>query len=1029
MAICVKLQTFESVLDVTSTTHEDIIVVRIQMSKFAVRVILGYAPQETEPVELREHFFTELEIEVQNCKFADEVPLVMGDMNAKIESGEGEITALTSNGKLLLELIKNQEIDVLNFHESCVGKWTHVIRTTGSSSVLDYILSDKVISNAAEEILIDEECLFCPFSITKRKNKQHQQFSDHNAIILNLEIPHEKKKQNYVPKSWRLTKDGLEKFKQLTSCGFDDVHQGNVQEKYHHLERKIQDVMNKCFRVKRKNNQHPIQKVCLPMYIKLTKFARGGKAQRRVAKQYIEQILKTSKEKVADVQKKKIQTTLDNLSINNTFSPNRFWDLCKKSRKSNDIGTSIETDDGREIFGKEMICNTYMSEFKHRLRKREIDDDLRNYEAQTELLCEMYLEGSIEKGPPYSKEELDKVKKRLKRGKSSGRDNLPAEIFIEGGEQLEKSILSLFNLIKADNGMPHQWTEVQISTLYKNKGKRKRIINRRGIFLKQVMSKMYGTLNMNRAKQCMKSINKCQAGGTENRSPADQTFLLRAAVDHAKYLDKPLFLTLYDYSQCFDSLWLSDCLLSLIKIGVEKEIVSILKKMNETCNIVVKTPTGDITEEFQMSSIVQQGSVSGGALCVASLAEIFEEDLGKGFQIGAAILRALAFVDDIATLNKNHIDVYTSHKCVEWFSAKKRLSLNALKCLLLCINVKPNDVIPRLKIGDIALEIVERAPYLGDMFNAAGTNKDLIEDRVKKGKACIVNAMSLCSEITMGIYTIDTLFLLYNYIFLAIVLYNAQSWSNLTASNLQNLQVIQLRYLKRMLHAPSSTSNPLTFLETGTIPIEKEIHTRQLNFLHHILTLEDGDPVKTAYSEQLKYAFEPNWGNATLKLRIKYGICETDEEISQISKENWKKTVKSKVKSCAFKELIDQARLQKHSHNITLPSELCKQEYLSKLPSANARKVFHIRTGTIDLKGNRKYMYGDDTSCRLCHGNFEDVEHVVNKCPSIPREKQMNIKSTDCEELLEVSNRCILFDSLINDKEKQFEDDVKLDAC
>ena len=156
----------------------------------------------------------------------------------------------------------------------------------------------------------------------------------------------------------------------------------------------------------------------------------------------------------------------------------------------------------------------------------------------------MYLEGSIEKGPPYSKEELDKVKKRLKRGKSSGRDNLPAEIFIEGGEQLEKSILSLFNLIKADNGMPHQWTEVQISTLYKNKGKRKRIINRRGIFLKQVMSKMYGTLNMNRAKQCMKSINKCQAGGTENRSPADQTFLLRAAVDHAKYLDKPLFTVL-----------------------------------------------------------------------------------------------------------------------------------------------------------------------------------------------------------------------------------------------------------------------------------------------------------------------------------------------------------------------------------------------------------------------------------------------------------------------------------------------------
>ena len=41
------------------------------------------------------------------------------------------------------------------------------------------------------------------------------------------------------------------------------------------------------------------------------------------------------------------------------------------------------------------------------------------------------------------------------------------------------------------------------------------------------------------------------------RSTADQTFLLRAAVDHAIYLDQPLFVTLYDYSQCFDSLWLN----------------------------------------------------------------------------------------------------------------------------------------------------------------------------------------------------------------------------------------------------------------------------------------------------------------------------------------------------------------------------------------------------------------------------------------------------------------------------------------
>ena len=96
----------------------------------------------------------------------------------------------------------------------------------------------------------------------------------------------------------------------------------------------------------------------------------------------------------------------------------------------------------------------------------------------------------------------------------------------------------------------------------------------------------------------------------------------------------------------------------------------------------------------------------------------------------------------------------------------------------------------------------------------------------------------------MGTYTIDPLLLLYQSVFLQVVLNNAQAWSNLTEGNIRDLQVIQLKYLKRMLQAPSSTSNCLTFIETGTIPIENEIHARQLNFLHHILTLQDDDPVK-----------------------------------------------------------------------------------------------------------------------------------------------------------------------------------------
>ena len=160
------------------------------------------------------------------------------------------------------------------------------------------------------------------------------------------------------------------------------------------------------------------------------------------------------------------------------------------------------------------------------------------------------------------------------------------------------------------------------------------------------------------------------------------------------------------------------------------------------------------------------------------------------------------------------------------------------------------------------------ASYLGDHFNSQGNNKNLIEERVKKGKACIINSMALCKDVTMGIHAVATLLLLYKSLFLPVLLYNAQAWSNLTKSETQDLQRVQLKFLKRSMHAPSSTSNPRTFLETGILPISYEIHMKQLSFLRHIVTLESSDPVLKSYNQQLQYPEAPNWANQVAQLRV-----------------------------------------------------------------------------------------------------------------------------------------------------------------
>ena len=54
-----------------------------------------------------------------------------------------------------------------------------------------------------------------------------------------------------------------------------------------------------------------------------------------------------------------------------------------------------------------------------------------------------------------------------------------------------------------------------------------------------------------------------------------------------------IFLTLYDFTQCFDSMWLEDSIISLKNIGIETERIALIKKLNETSNIIVKTPLGN----------------------------------------------------------------------------------------------------------------------------------------------------------------------------------------------------------------------------------------------------------------------------------------------------------------------------------------------------------------------------------------------------------------------------------------------------
>ena len=240
----------------------------------------------------------------------------------------------------------------------------------------------------------------------------------------------------------------------------------------------------------------------------------------------------------------------------------------------------------------------------------QIKDSLRNFKTKREQICDDIIElVGLNKEPDFTSDELDKVLNSLKQGKAHGPDRRPAEIYKHGGKRFRDLLLNIINMIKRTHVIPTQWEEMMITTIYKGKGTQKDLVNQRGIFLTQVICKIWERLIKLRTGEATAKINKRQAGSTTGKCPADQLFLLRSCISHAKYLNQTLYLNFYDFRQCFDKLWLQDSIISLYKLGLKNEFLALIFETNRRASISVNTPLG-MSKPFTKTMIVKQGSVT-----------------------------------------------------------------------------------------------------------------------------------------------------------------------------------------------------------------------------------------------------------------------------------------------------------------------------------------------------------------------------------------------------------------------------------
>ena len=135
----------------------------------------------------------------------------------------------------------------------------------------------------------------------------------------------------------------------------------------------------------------------------------------------------------------------------------------------------------------------FHDEFQQRLQKPEMEEWLVEISKKTDNII-LILSECIKKSVPFSMKELEEVIAEMISGKACGPDGIPPELFIHGGKKLLTILLEMVNEIKSTSMIPSQWNDVDITTLYKHKGKQKDLKNQRGIFLTSIVYKLYERL-------------------------------------------------------------------------------------------------------------------------------------------------------------------------------------------------------------------------------------------------------------------------------------------------------------------------------------------------------------------------------------------------------------------------------------------------------------------------------------------------------------------------------------------------------
>ena len=516
-----------------SKISENIMVVEARLKDKSTRFINAYGVQETASIEDKSNFYSVLDEEISLTLDSGNMLWLELDANAKFGKQiiKNDPHDMSGNGKMLLDLVDRHNLVIVNATDKCIGTITRMkkVRCIIEQSVLDYFIVCQNFYSFIISMKIDEERKNVLTKFVKTRGKSCKIESDHNPMILEVNISWSSKISAERTEIYNLkNKDCHNKFyeytnntKMLTNCLINtDVRSGG--------------------KLWLKNFKFAIMQTFKKVRINRTQKNKVNKdieelfVQRRLGDgPDIASIEEDLANKIFERNKQIIVDQVANMTDNAcNLSRIKMWKIKQKVCPKQEVSYPVAklNQKGDMVSNRSELKDLSVNTYKERLKHRDIEPGYSKLRELKEGLFDLRIKLSkVNKSENWTQKDLLIVTKQLKCNKAADPKGIISEILKPGvaGKDLFDSLLVLCNMVKEECEIPTfmQWTN--ISSIYKNRGLKTDLANDRGVFNVIKTRAVIDNLIYNDYYETIdRNMSDSNVGGRRERNIRDNLFVL-----------------------------------------------------------------------------------------------------------------------------------------------------------------------------------------------------------------------------------------------------------------------------------------------------------------------------------------------------------------------------------------------------------------------------------------------------------------------------------------------------------------------